>query len=69
MPAPSKNRLQQLQLASKLRYCLPEQGKVVRLPLPPKKKEVVAPKIKPRKGAKNKGEINWDLVRRWASLR
>ena len=69
MPISPKDRLQQLQAASKLRYCHVEPAKVIKLIVPPKKK--VKPPVKKvaRKPVKTKPEINWDLVKKWASLR
>lgn len=69
MPISPKDRLQQLQAASKLRYCHVEPAKVIKLIVPPKKK--VKPPVKKvaRKPVKTKPEINWDLVKKWAMRR
>ena len=69
MPISPKDRLQQLQAASKLRYCHVEPTKVIKLIVPPKKKAKPPVKKVARKPVKTKPEINWDLVKKWAMRR
>ena len=69
MATASKDRLQQLQAASKLRYCHVEPTKVIKLIVPPKKKAKPPVKKVARKPVKTKPEINWDLVKKWAMRR
>lgn len=69
MPISHKDRLQNLQAASKLRYYYVEPAKVVKLTPSVRRKKIAQPKgpvLKPAKTKLNR-EINWDLVKKWAS--